>query len=118
MSYSLKSNRVISHLTGHTIHFDPHKQSKQGATDRSRAIAELKEYDQAIRNAAIARAGRNLSDSEIRSGKLDVPDKRTVREHIAQEAVHNVQSANDPNINTMANEVTRLEEPFKGLATR
>lgn len=109
MSYSTKGDRVISHLDGFTVHFN-NSQDKVGRTDRARAVEDLTAHDNAIRAAARARAGRAVSDSEIRSGKLDRPDTRSIAERVRQDAVHHVQSANDPNVNTMANEVSRLED--------
>lgn len=110
-----KQDRFISELDGFAVHFKEHKQDKYGNTDRARAASEVKAHDSALRKAAELRAGRPVTDKEIKTGILAAEDLRSKRDRIAEDARHNSVNNTEPGLpdasfNPYAAEVSRLEE--------
>jgi hypothetical protein len=114
--YSQRHDRFRSHLTGREYHFTP---DRTGAAKRE-ALAKLKADDAAIRAANNSRAlpilGRELTEAEHQRGNW-MPDTRTNRQKVEQDAVHITQPKHDADHNPHASRVATLESQLANATT-
>jgi len=118
MSYSHRpGNKLRSHLTGKEY---PFVKDRDGRSKRE-AVAKLTADDTSVRAANNERAApvlnRELTETEHRTGNW-IPDTRTTKEKVAQDAVHKSQPKHDPDRNHHAEYAAELETKLSRATAR